>query len=100
MRPLLMKDGVVHSDFDKILDDEIGYLNYDSADYSASLQGFAPGIGDTLVSDNRGFAPIGSNVVRSCSAATGLPIISSRLEVLFPICKVLLTCYIARWKGL
>lgn len=47
------------SDFDKILDDEIGYLNFDSADYSASLQAFAPGIEDTTASDNQGFASTG-----------------------------------------
>ena len=46
-------------DFDKILDDEIGYLNFDSADYSASLQAFAPGIEDTQAVDNQGFAATG-----------------------------------------
>ena len=46
-------------DFDKVLDDEIGYLNFDSADYSTSLKAFAPGIEDTKVADNQGLTPTG-----------------------------------------
>ena len=47
------------SDFDKMLDDDIGYLNFDPADYSASLQAFAPGIGDTNPADNTGLPTTG-----------------------------------------
>ena len=47
------------SDFDKMLDDEIGYLNFDSADYSASLREFAPGIEDTNPADDTGLPTTG-----------------------------------------
>lgn len=88
------------SDFDKILDDETGYLNFDSADYSASLQAFAPGIGDTTASDNQGFTSTGLKRRSKLQRRNWFTDNIIKVKFLFPMCKMLLTCYIARWKGL
>ena len=45
--------------FDQDIDNEIGFLNFDSSDYSASLKDFAPGLSDDdNESDNEDFGPI------------------------------------------
>lgn len=44
--------------FDQQLDDEIGYLSFDDAEYEASLRDFAPGLDDFSASDNDGFGTL------------------------------------------
>ena len=87
-------------DFDKILDDEIGYLNFDAADYSASLQAFVPGIEDTKPSDNQGLPTTGSRR-RSRLQRRGIPFIDNAIKVRnsFPTYKTLLIMYTVNWKG-
>ena len=61
--------------FDKDIDDKIGYLDFNSSDYSDSLQEFAPGLGDFSSSDNDGFGP----TRRSLSRRGGLPKFITRI---------------------
>ncbi|KAL9595333.1 MAG: hypothetical protein Q9219_006510 [cf. Caloplaca sp. 3 TL-2023] len=44
--------------FDEDLDDAIGYLPFDEAEYSQNLKSFAPGLGDFTPGSNQGFGPI------------------------------------------
>ena len=63
--------------FDIDIDDEIGYLNFDSADYSASLAEFSPGLdGDYGAADNADFGPTES---RKLARSLGLK--------LFKVCQ-------------
>ena len=47
--------------FDQDLDNAIGYYEFDVGNYSESLRGFAPGLGDFSPEDNSGFGPVSSN---------------------------------------
>ena len=43
------------SKFDQELDDKLGYLPFDTTNYSENLRTFAPGLGDFTATDNKGF---------------------------------------------
>ena len=47
--------------FDLDLDNKIGYLSFDDSQYSDSLEGYAPGLGDFAAADNQGFGPTPGN---------------------------------------